>query len=47
MVFSDFDHQKKILITRFEGDVELIEIIDYITLMLPELIKAIREDYEF
>ena len=30
MVFTDFDHQKKILITRFEGDVELIEIIDYI-----------------
>ena len=30
MVFSDFDHKKQILISRFEGDVNLKEITDYI-----------------
>jgi hypothetical protein len=30
MVYSDFDHQKQILVTRFEGDVRLKEITDYI-----------------
>lgn len=30
MVFSDFGHKKQVLITRFEGDVNLKEITDYI-----------------
>lgn len=30
MVYYDFDHQKQIMISRFEGDILLKEIIDYI-----------------
>ena len=30
MIYSDFDSKKQILISRFEGDVSLIEITDYI-----------------
>ncbi len=30
MIYSDFDYKKQILISRFEGDVSLKEITDYI-----------------
>ena len=39
MVFSDFDHQKQILVTRFEGEIFLKEIIDYIN------VTKINKDY--
>lgn len=51
MVFSDFDHKKQILVTRFEGDVNLKEILDYIVSTrlnkkLPKKLRIITDSHK-
>lgn len=38
MIYSDFDSKKQILISRFEDDVSLKEITDYIDAAVKKLI---------